>query len=184
MFRQIGNDQTPNRIMQNRAPGVYEWVARMWNMTATKAAGRDFDFQPGAAPRHWSPLLADACDGYLPYLHANAKALEAGKTRFAHQMQGHAFSGLYVSRYRVWCRERLLGFLNALSAEDQSKVRAVLEPLGGWEPLTLDAHIRSDYDPENILPLCKPSELTLKYRLLAQFTGSNHVGSRRHNVKL
>ncbi|MGJ8627318.1 MAG: glutathione binding-like protein [Sulfitobacter sp.] len=184
MFWHFGNDPTPNRIMQDRAPGVYEWVARMWNMTANKATGRDFNFEPGAAPRLWGPLLADACSGYLPYLHANAKALEAGKMRFDHQMQGHDFSGVHVSPYRVWCRERLLGFLNAMPAEDQNKVRAVLEPLGGWEPLTQDAHIRSDYDPEGILPLCKPAELTLKYRLLAQFTGSNHVGSRRHNVKL
>lgn len=184
MFWHFGNDPTPNRIMQTQAPGVYEWVARMWNMTASKAIGEEFTYQPGNAPEAWGPLLADMCSGYLPYLHANAKAFDSGKRRFDHEMQGHLFRKVHVSAYRVHCRERLLGFLNALSEPDQQRVRAVLEPLGGWGPLTSDAHIRSNYDPENLLPLCKPAELSLKYRLLAPFVGSNHISSQRHKVDL
>jgi hypothetical protein len=29
MLRHFGQDPTPADIMRNRAPGVYEWVARM-----------------------------------------------------------------------------------------------------------------------------------------------------------
>lgn len=184
MFWHFANDPTPNRIMQNRAPGVYEWVARLWNMTASKADGLEFSHMPGEAPELWQPLLADLCDGYLPYLHANAKAFEAGKKRFDHTMQGAPFKGLRVSPYRVWCRERLLGFLADLDETAKAKVKAVLEPLGGWQPLVADSHIQSDYDPEGTLPVCQPQELSLKYKLLAPFVGSDHVGSRPFDPKI
>ncbi len=35
MFRHFGQDPTPAEIMRARAPGVYEWVARMWNLRDT-----------------------------------------------------------------------------------------------------------------------------------------------------
>ncbi|MEM8824236.1 MAG: glutathione S-transferase family protein [Pseudomonadota bacterium] len=177
MFWHFSNDPTPSRIMQEQAPGVFEWVARMWNMTATKAHGKTF--APSTAPDIWKPLLADACDAYLPYLHRNAKALEAGETRFDLHVQGHTFPGVYVSPYRAWCRERLLGALADLSEADRARVRAILDPIGGWTPLTADAHIRSDWDPDGIAPVCRPRDLSLRYRLLAPFTGTNHVRTRR-----
>jgi glutathione S-transferase len=31
MFRHFASDPVPARLMRDRAPGVYEWVARMWN---------------------------------------------------------------------------------------------------------------------------------------------------------
>lgn len=179
MFWHFSCDPTPGRIMQTRAPGVYEWVARMWNMTASKAAGKDLHVDPGHAPQMWEPLLADACAAYLPYLQANATAFEAGQTRFDLDVQGSSFFGVHVSPYRTWCRERLQAHLHGLSQDDQDQVRAILEPLGGWAPLTADAHIRSGWDPENEAPVCRPRDLSLGYRLLAPFTGTNHVRTRR-----
>ncbi len=179
MFWHFSNDPTPSRIMQEQAPGVYEWVARMWNMTAEKAAGAAFLPTDGTVPTGWGPLLADACDAYLPYLHTNARALEAGEVRFDLKVQGHVFPKVHVSPYRTWCRERLQNALSELSQTDQDRVQAILEPLGGWRPLTADAHIRSDWDPEGVAPICRPRELSLRYRLLAPFTGTNHVRTRR-----
>ncbi len=179
MFWHFGNDPTPNRIMQERAPGVYEWVARLWNMTAEKAAGKNFNFMPGSAPKNWGPLLNDICEAYLPYLHTNAQAFAAGETRFDNVVQGYLYPGVHVSPYRVWCRERLQRHLNALSAEDQAKVRATLEPLGGWEPLTANPEITAQYDPENIAPFCKPRTIkpSVKKRMIQN--GSNHIRTVR-----
>ncbi|MEM8849135.1 MAG: glutathione S-transferase N-terminal domain-containing protein [Pseudomonadota bacterium] len=177
MFWHFSNDPTPSRMMQEQAPGVYEWVARMWNMTAKKAQGKTF--ASDTAPDLWAPLLADACAAYLPYLHANARALEAGDTRFDLDIQGHKFPAIHVSPYRAWCRERLQGFLTAMSEPDQARIQSILDPLGGWVPLTADAHIRSGWDPEGTAPVCKPRDLSLTYRLLAPFTGTNHVRTRR-----
>ncbi|MEM7491564.1 MAG: glutathione S-transferase family protein [Pseudomonadota bacterium] len=179
MFWHFSNDPTPSRLMQETAPGVYEWVARMWNMTAEKAAGAHFDVVPGTAPEMWGPLLADACEAYLPYLHANARALADGRTRFDLHVQGHVFPGVHVSPYRTWCRERLQRNLATLPEADRARIEAILAPLGGWAPLTADAHIRSDWDPEGIAPVCRPRELSRAYRLLAPFTGTNHVRTRR-----
>ncbi|MEM7711069.1 MAG: glutathione binding-like protein, partial [Pseudomonadota bacterium] len=177
MFWHFSNDPTPGRIMQERAPGVYEWVARMWNVTAAKTVG--LGLSPAVAPDLWRPLLADAGEAYLPYLHANALALDAGRTQFDLHVQGHVFPGVHVSPYRTWCRERLQGFAAALSDADRDRVRAVLDPLGGWQPLIADAHIRSDWDPNGLAPVCRPRDLSLRYRLLAPFTGTNHVRTRR-----
>lgn len=179
MFWHFGNDPTPNRIMQERAPGVYEWTARMWNMTASKATGKSFAVSEGAAPENWQPLLKDVCENYLPYLHQNALAYDAGKPRFDHSIEGYAYPGMHVSPYRVWCRERLKQALDGLSKADQANVQNILEPLGGWHALTADQHIKSNYDPENIAPFCTPGEISLKYKLIAPFVGSNHIQTVR-----
>lgn len=184
MFWHFSNDPTPNRIMQERAPGVNEWVARLWNMTATKAKGKGFTYHPGAAPEAWGELIADVCGGYLPYLHENALAFAAGKARFDPRLQGVKFPRMRVSPYRVWCRENLQGHLASLTASERKAVRAVLEPLGGWAPLTDDAEIKSGYDPDGLLPFCTSKEPTWKYRLLSPFIGSSHVESRRHDARL
>ena len=75
--------------------------------------------------------------------------------------------------------ERLQQKLFALSDTEQADVKNIIEPLGGWEFLTQDAHIQSNWDPEDIAPLCQPGKISLRYKLLAPFTGSNHVSSRR-----
>lgn len=36
MFRHFSQDPTPSRIMQERAPGVHEWIARMWDARGSK----------------------------------------------------------------------------------------------------------------------------------------------------
>ena len=44
MFRHFASDPAPARVMRARAPGVYEWVARLWNARPARFAAR-------AAPR-------------------------------------------------------------------------------------------------------------------------------------
>lgn len=179
MFWHFSNDPLTNRIMQNRAPGVYEWVARLWNMRASKVENDAFSTPQNDIPTGWEPLLRDICEAYLPYLAQNAESFEAGTKRFDLQVQGYLYPKVHVSPYRVWCRERLQAFLNELTPEEKARVQAVLDPLGGWAPLTENPHITSNWDPEGIAPLCRPGKVPLLQKLLAPFTGSNHVRSTR-----
>lgn len=179
MFWHFGNDPAPNRIMQDRAPGVYEWVARLWNMTASKAENSSFQTVPCQAPSHWGALLEDVCKNYLPYLHANAQAYEKGLQRFNDSRDGFLYPNVHVSPYRVWCRERLQYHLNQLSSDEKHQVKTILEPMGGWSPLTQDAHIQSHYDPKMLAPFCEPQKVGWYHRAKSRFTGSNHIRSRR-----
>ena len=61
MLRHFGQDPTPAEIMRSRAPGVYEWVARMWNLRASHEA-------PALPTRVDAPLaalLVEACETHL-----------------------------------------------------------------------------------------------------------------------
>lgn len=179
MFWHFGNDPTPNRIMQERAPAVYEWVARLWNFSVTKASENSFSFVPGSAPENWQPLLKDVCKNYLPYLHENAKAFDRKELRLTMSFDGYLYQGMHVSPYRVWCRQRLLGHLDNLSCEDQQRVQNILQPMGGWQALTDDRDIESNYDPQNLAPFCQPQPIDWKYKLKSSFVGSNHIQTTR-----
>jgi hypothetical protein len=70
MFRHFGQDPTPAEIMRSRAPGVHEWVGRMWNSRATGTA-------PEPLSRVDAPLgalLLEACETHLVQLRENAIA--------------------------------------------------------------------------------------------------------------
>lgn len=131
MFRHFGLDPTPARIMRERAPRVYAWVARLW------AARARIDGGPFVAgiPETWSPILDDAGEAYLPYLAENALAVADGRRRLDHAVQGVTYRGLRPSRYRAWCRERLQDRFDELPSEAKALARTRLERHGCWEPL-------------------------------------------------
>ena len=61
MFRHFGCDPTPVAIMRDRAPGVYAWVARVWNARASDLpGGLDADI-----PADWGPILDEI--GAVPW---------------------------------------------------------------------------------------------------------------------
>ena len=148
MLRHFGQDPTPAEIMRTRAPGVYEWVARMWNRRAT-----------GASPRLLTEvdaplveLLVEACETHLVALRENAVACDRGLARYDQQIQGCDYRALPSSRYRVWCLERLRDEWRALEADDR-------EVLRGWLPDPAAAVLWDDscptgsgYDPERRAP--------------------------------
>jgi glutathione S-transferase len=103
MFRHFFSDPAPARIMREHAPGVQEWVARMWNLRPERLASAPL---PDTLPDDLGPLLGAVVDVYLPYLDANAGAYAAGATAVRYDVGGTSFSEP-VKPYRVWCRERL-----------------------------------------------------------------------------
>jgi hypothetical protein len=77
MFRHFSQDPTPAAIMRERAPGVFEWQARLWNARASNTGDRLED----GVPEDWGPILDRIGSQYLPYLCANAEAWKAGARR-------------------------------------------------------------------------------------------------------
>jgi len=142
MFRHFSLDPTPSRIMRERAPRTYAWVARLW---AARHSEIDAAWPAsGAIPETWTPILEDVASGYLPYLHANAAAWQRGQRKLDWSVQGTCYVATPVVQYRVWCRERLLDHFEALPADARDRVEARLRALGAWESFQADGRIPSN----------------------------------------
>ena len=148
MLRHFGQDPTPQEIMRNRAPGVYAWVARVWNTRAsnqTPALLSEID-----APL--SALLGEACETHLAQLRENSIAYERGLTRYDQVIQGCQYRNVPNSRYRVWCLEELRrewAELDDTACETLRKHLPQAESAVLWDDTPLRA---SEYDPERRAP--------------------------------
>jgi glutathione S-transferase len=151
MFRHFGLDPTASAIMRARAPGVWEWAARVWNAPASRTRGA----LANGIPAEWGPILDEIGSAYLPYLCANAEAWKAKRRRFDVAIQGVSYQALPTSRYRVWCLERLRTHCNALADEPRRATRALLERHGCWEPLWRVADPCSGHDPDGRAPFAR-----------------------------
>ncbi|MEZ5181258.1 MAG: glutathione S-transferase family protein [Acidimicrobiales bacterium] len=163
MFRHFALDPTPARLMVERAPAVWEWVARTWN-----ARGSTLGERPllDVVPDDWDPLLAESGATHLEQLDANARAHAAGAATHDLTVQGVTYRDLPTSPYRVWCLERLRHAYEALDEPSATTVRARLESVGAWEPLWRTTQTASGHDPEGTAPFCTgsrviPDELTI-----------------------
>ena len=122
MLRHFGQDPTPAEIMRNEAPAVYEWVARMWNLRAGPGDPLFVSEVPDAA----GPMLREIAETHLVQLARNAEAFERSESHFDMDVQGCCYRRLPVSRYRVYCLERLREGFALLPGQDQQKVKALL----------------------------------------------------------
>jgi glutathione S-transferase len=151
MFRHFGLDPTPAAIMLERAPAVWEWIARVWNARGSRLQGA----LAADVPPDWSPILREIGDAYLPYLCANAEAWKSRAKRFDVAIQGAHYQRLPVSRYRVWCLERLRAHFGALPPDAQASARSLLESHACWDPLWRVASPASGYDPTGAAPFAR-----------------------------
>jgi glutathione S-transferase len=104
MLRHFGQDPTPAEIMRNRAPAVYEWVARMWNAKAE--AGEASPIDP--FDEVLVELLSEISETHLAQLRQNAGAYGRGLKRYDQDIQDCHYVRVPTSRYRVWRLEELL----------------------------------------------------------------------------
>lgn len=174
MFRHFGLDPTPARVMLQRAPAVYEWLARLWNARASKfskfskstkqAKWTDFK-HPG-----WNFFLKDIVQIYWPFLNANAAAWQFGESRLDFQTPEVTFRNLKVVHYRVYCLEMLQREYHALSRAQQAKVQKLLSPYGDFD---VGGPVDSGLRHEFVLPLPpKPANPSAIERLLLTMTGT------------
>ena len=122
LFRHFFSDPAPARIMRERAPGVQEWVARMWNLRPDRFASLPL---PDRVPGDLGAIFDAITRVYLPYLDANAAAFARGEKRVRYEVQGNAFDEP-TKPYRVWCRDRLSRELAGLDAAARAEVERAL----------------------------------------------------------
>lgn len=151
MLRHFGQDPTPAEIMRNQGPAVFDWLSRVWN--ARDTAGRSMFLS--TVPEDAAPMLREIAETHLVQLRDNAIAFGKGQRHFDMAVQGCAYQHLPVSRYRVYCLEKLRDEYAALSEADQDSVRALL-PWPGAGILWQDSiGAESGYDAAGEAPFNK-----------------------------
>lgn len=150
MLRHFGQDPTPAELMRDRAPNVAAWVMRVFSATTRNTSRRLVE----GVPDDLDPLLTEIAQTHLVQLRENARAWAAGARRFEQTVKGCTYSALPVSRYRVWCLERLRAAFHALAPEERSAVSARLGGNGGFASVLTqpEAIAASGYDPEGLAP--------------------------------
>ena len=122
MFRHFFCDPDPARVMRDTAPGVQEWVARMWNMKPQRFSSAS---QIEMIPDDLSALLEPVVSVYLPYLLANEAAVLAGREQVSYEALGAGWLEP-AKPYRLWCLDQLRGKYRALNETACTLVNAAL----------------------------------------------------------
>jgi glutathione S-transferase len=174
MFRHFSIDPTPARIMRNRAPAVYEWVARMWNARADRIGTGSWVPLHGGLPDDLVPLLARAARRYLPVLHANARAVAEGRARYSVTLEGKSYPNLPAVPFQAWRRSVLQRGLAALAGGSSATVRAVLSKTDCLAWLERDGVLPDHYPQGERLPLCTKPRLGPVERLRLWVAGTPH----------
>ncbi|BFM15431.1 glutathione S-transferase family protein [Maricurvus nonylphenolicus] len=172
MFRHFSIDPTPAKIMRDKAPHVYQWVARMWALKMDDVADANWNVQPGQLPQDWLPFVKDICEAYLPYLLENARTCRDGKSSCSYTVQGTSYSKTRTYDYRVWCREQLHKRFNELTPEIADRVKATLKHYGGWDAFITDVDISSGMDADDMAPFRKSYQPSFGKKLVSYFFGT------------
>ena len=151
MLRHFSMDPAPAAIMRETAPAVMAWVYRLWNARASRIAGDALN----ETPADLSPLLREIAETHLENLCANAAAWGAGGKRYEARIQGAHYRNLPVSRYRVWCLEKLQERLRETPDAARPALEAMLDRHDCLEPLRRIEKPDSGYDPERRAPFGK-----------------------------
>jgi glutathione S-transferase len=147
MLRHFGQDPTPAELMRERAPAVYEWVARMWN---AKPGDREPELIV-TLDRLLAEFLVEIAETHLAQLRQNAEAYGQGRARYDQVIQDCRYTNVPVSRYRVWCLENLRRSGAELDLETRTQLRGWLTSAAQilWD----DADVASSaYDTERVAP--------------------------------
>ena len=130
---------------------MFAWVGRVWNARASRTCG---ELVPGI-PDDWGPVLDAIGRTYLPYLAGNGEAWKAKAKRFDVQIESVTYRQVPMSRYRVWCLERLRAAYEALTDDAKTTVRSILEAHGCWYALWHVEQTDSGYDPDDRAPFAR-----------------------------
>jgi glutathione S-transferase len=176
MFRHFSIDPTPARLMRDDAPAVYEWVARMWNARAERIGSGSWAAVDAGLPDGIASLLERAGRRYLPALHANAKAVAAGRRRYSVTLDGKEYPRLPTIPFQAWRRAVLQRELAALTGHVQAIVRETLSRVDCLEWLERDGVLPVNYPEGDHLPFCIPRRVGLSDRIRMMLAGTPHHG--------
>jgi glutathione S-transferase len=155
-WRHFVHDPTPARIMQERAPAVFEWAARTWNARVSRIG--DSPLSQGV-PDDWGPILDEIGQTHLVALAENAAAYDRGEKSHDLSVQGVTYRGIPTSAYRPWCLDRLQQGFRGLPEPASTAVRGLLERHGCWEPLWRTTGFTCDHDPAGTAPFCRATRM-------------------------
>tara|TARA_X000001316_G_scaffold8529_1_gene2274 strand:- start:3767 stop:4759 length:993 start_codon:yes stop_codon:yes gene_type:complete len=114
-------DPTPMLWLRKETPYLYRWLDH-----ADDASGVDGDWAEGIAPIVEN-LLRIAGDTYLPFLKANADALEGGLDTFSLEIESRPYEQ-GVFKYQAKCLQSLRSAWSELSADDQDALSSMIGP--------------------------------------------------------
>ncbi|AXQ27796.1 glutathione S-transferase [Solimonas sp. K1W22B-7] len=121
---QLVIDPWPQRLCRERAPAVEAWV-----ITLDDASGVDGEWKPerGAAVRE--ALLEMVGAEYLPFLLANAQAMEKGEKEFSVRIRGRGYAQQPFA-YQAKCFADIRRRWAELPAEARAGLEGVMEKTG------------------------------------------------------
>jgi hypothetical protein len=154
-FRHFSSDFTPRKVMQIRAPNVYEWIARLWNCKGSKLNDDNGFPESGNIPEYWSKLMSLLSE-YLEYYYLNALAYQEGKEVFVWIYRNETFT-VPVVHYRVWCRLQLqLHYENITDEFAKDTIKNLLIKYNCWEWFWKGGKIYAPPEGGIEPPLCIP----------------------------
>lgn len=150
-YRHFSSDFTPRKVMQNFAPNVYEWIARLWNCKSSKMKNINPDFpSDGQLPASWDKLLQLLPD-YFDYYLLNYQSFHLNKSSFEWINKCQCFK-VPVVPYRAWCKQELSMLFNCLDESDKKTVVDILANKAKINKTTIDQFFQ--LDKPDILPEC------------------------------
>lgn len=125
-LRTLADDPTSMTEMRRRAPTVVHWIRQTDDLSGLEG---DWVTSDAELPQAVHDLLAICGQAYLPFLAANAEALESG----AEEVRMTIFDRPYAQapfRYQVKCLSRLRSLYGRLKGTDKARADALLSPSG------------------------------------------------------
>ena len=123
---QLASDPTPHDLMRETAPLLMRWLVNIDDASGVDGAWRNAAADPIPAVQ---ALLKLAGEVYLPFLAANARAIDAGKEDFTVELLGRPFSQ-GVFRYQAKCLSGLRAGYGRLSDGARKRLDPLLDAAG------------------------------------------------------
>jgi glutathione S-transferase len=122
-LKTLGDDPTPQWLMRQRSPTVCHWVRQMDDLSGISGEWRSESAQ---IPKAVVTLLELCAATYLPFLAANADAVDAGADTVDLEILDLPFSQPPF-RYQTKCYSRLKSLYTNLPAADRQRIDPLLE---------------------------------------------------------
>lgn len=123
------NDPTPGRIMRQKSAGTLDWLYALDEASGIEGQWRDAT----SIDLGVKLLLRLAGQTYLPFLLANAAAIENGENVVEMEAMGLRFEQAPF-RYQAKCLRRLRAKFNALGGRTRRRTEEVLDEAGCLRP--------------------------------------------------
>ena len=128
---QAASDPTAGELVRTTAPFTYRWLQLMDDCSGVEG---EWNADHAVLPAAVEGLLEMAGDTYLPFLVANAEALERGEETFQLSILGHDYEQgtfKYQKKCLGWLRDEMAG----IDGEPLERLRAWLHTAGCWDAL-------------------------------------------------